>query len=488
MIKRTEVFLKQLVLLIDMAVIIAAFFCAYYFRQYIRTFYRFDLFPGREVLAPMPSLENYLWLLLIILPLWIGMLHMMGAYSELRIKAYRRIVWTILKASALSLLFFGSIVFLLKLQYVSRSFMALFFLLSVGLLAVERGLLIACFRLMLRRGYFHRNLFIVGTGPRAVELIRAIQSHAGWGIRIIGLLDEDLQRAVRVVTRHKVAGVSALGTLAHLPGFLRQYAVDEVIFVVPRSWMSRIEQAILACELAGVRATVAVDLFNLRVAKSQPSDLNGIPLISFDTAPTDQWQLAVKRVVDVFVSSLALLILLPLLPFVALLVKVTSPGPILFRQVRCGLNGRRFTLYKLRSMAVDAEAKQEDLKHLNELNGPVFKLTRDPRLTPVGRWLRKTSLDELPQLVNVIKGEMSLVGPRPSLPSEAEQYEPWQRRRLSMRPGITGYWQVNGRNHIKDFNKWIALDLEYIDRWSLPLDFKILLKTVPTVVFGIGAK
>jgi exopolysaccharide biosynthesis polyprenyl glycosylphosphotransferase len=366
--------------------------------------------------------------------------------------------------------------------------MALFFLLSVGLLAAERGLVITCYRLMLRRGYFHRNLFIVGTGPRTAELIRTIRSHVRWGIRIIGLLDEDLQRAVRFVSRHKLAGVATVGTLAQLPDLLRQYAVDEVVFVVPRSWMSRIEQAVRACELAGVRATVAVDLFNLRVARSLSSDLNGIPLISFDTAPTDQWQLAVKRVVDVSVSSLALLILLPLLPLVALVVKATSPGPILFRQIRCGLNGRRFTLYKLRSMAADAEAKQAELAHLNELNGPVFKATNDPRLTPIGKWLRKTSIDELPQLVNVLKGEMSLVGPRPPLPSEVEQYEPWQRRRLSMRPGITGYWQVNGRNHIRDFDKWMALDLEYIDRWSLGLDLKILLKTVPAVLVGKGAK
>ena len=252
--------------------------------------------------------------------------------------------------------------------------------------------------------------------------------------------------------------------------------------------MTWIEQAILACELAGVRATVAVDLFNMRFAKSQPSDLNGTPLLSFDATPTGEWQLAIKRLLDVAIAGLSLLVLLPFLPLVVLLIKATSPGPILFRQIRCGLNGRRFTLYKFRSMVADAEAKQAEVGHLNELNGPVFKAANDPRLTTIGRWLRKTSIDELPQLVNVLKGEMSLVGPRPPIPSEVTRYEAWQRRRLSMRPGITGYWQVNGRNGIRDFDKWMRLDLEYIDRWSLALDTKILLKTVPTVLFGIGAK
>lgn len=488
MIKRPEAFLKQLVLLIDAAAIVVAFLCTYYLRHSIHTFYRFNLIPGSQILAPLRSIESYLWLLLFILPLWIGMLHMMGAYRELRVKAYRRIVWTILKASALSLLFFGSIVFLLKLQYVSRSFMALFFLLSVDLLAVERSALIACFRLMLRRGYFYRNLLMVGTGPRAVQLIKTIQSHAGWGLRIIGLLDEDLRRVIRVVAEHQLLGVTVLGTLAQLPSLLQRHVVDEVIFAVPRNWMTRIEPAVLECERAGIRATVALDLFNVRFARTQPSDLNGTPLVSFDTAPTDQWQLAVKRAIDLLIASLGLLVLLPLFPLTALLIKATSPGPALFRQIRCGLNGRRFTLYKFRSMVTDAESKQAGLQRLNEMSGPVFKVANDPRLTPVGRWLRKMSIDELPQLFNVLKGEMSLVGPRPPIPSEVEKYEVWQRRRISMRPGITGHWQVNGRNHIKDFNEWMRLDLEYIDRWSLGLDLAILFKTVPAVLVGKGAK
>ena len=172
----------------------------------------------------------------------------------------------------------------------------------------------------------------------------------------------------------------------------------------------------------------------------------------------------------------------------AVLIKLTSPGPVFFRQERCGVNGRRFILYKFRSMVVDAEEKLKELRHLNEAGGPVFKLTNDPRFTPIGRWLRRLSIDELPQLINVLKGEMSLVGPRPPIPQEVAQYEPWQIRRLSMRPGITGFWQVNGRSRITDFDQWVRLDLRYIDEWSLLLDVKIMLKTIPTALLGIGAK
>jgi len=483
MIKRTELFLKQLVLLLDAAMLVIAFLGTYSLRQNLHTFYRLDLIPGWQVLGELKPLDSYLWLLLIILPLWLGLLYVLGAYRQLRMKSYRRMTSIILKSGLLGLVFFGSVVFILKLHYVSRSFMALFFLLSFCLLSLERAALIACFHLMLRRGYFHRNLLIVGTGPRALRFLKTIQSHTGWGLRLVGLVDQDAK-----LIGQSVEGVTIIGTLWQIPQILQEQVIDEVIFVVPRSWMTWIEQAILACELAGVRATVAVDLFNMRFAKSQPSDLNGTPLLSFDATPMGEWQLAIKRLIDVLVSGIGLLVLSPVLLFVALLIRATSPGPVFFRQVRCGLNGRRFILYKFRSMVMDAEAKQAELRHLNEMHGPVFKVANDPRFTPIGKWLRKTSIDELPQLFNVLKGEMSLVGPRPSLPREVELYEPWQRRRLSIRPGITGYWQVNGRNGITDFSKWMQMDLEYIDRWSLGLDARILFKTVPTVLSGNGAK
>ncbi len=483
MIKRYEVFLKEFVLLLDALVIAGMFLLTYGLRRHLHDFYGLNLIPDRTVFASLGPLDDYVWLLLLALPVWVGMLHLMGAYRELRSKSVIPIVWTIVKAGLLSLMFFGALMYLLKLEYVSRSFVTMFVIISMIGVTTERWLLILVFHVFLRRGYFQRHFLIVGTGRRARAFIRTLRRHEEWGLRLIGLVDQDPQ----MIGQH-IAGAPIVGTLADFPQLLKERVIDEVIFVVPRTWIARIEPAILQCELAGVRTTVSVDLFNIRFARAHPSDFDGIPLISFDTTPMDQWQLATKRLIDILISATALLILLPVFPILALLIRTSSPGPILFRQTRCGLNGRQFTLYKFRSMIADAEAKQSELAHLNELSGPVFKLTRDPRLTPIGRFLRKTSIDELPQLINILKGEMSIVGPRPPIPSEVEKYEPWQRRRLSMRPGLTGYWQVSGRNKIIDFDKWMQLDLEYIDRWSLLLDVKIILKTMPAVMFGIGAK
>lgn len=483
MIKRTQTFLKQLVLLIDGAAIVATFLYTYSLRQHFHILYNLDLISAPTVLASLKSIDSYLWLLLIVLPIWLGTLHIMGAYRELRVKSFRQIAWIVLKTSMISLLVFGSFVFLLKLHYVSRTFMVLFFLLSFSLLALERAILIQCWHIMSRRDYFHRKILIVGTGPRAKKFIKATQANRYWGLDLIGLMDLDPK-----LVGQSIGGVKIIGTLDQLPRTVQEQVIDEVIFVVPRSWMNQIEKSILYCENVGVRASVAADLFNVNIAKAHPSDFDGTPLISFETTPADEWQLAFKRMSDFIAALLGLIILSPLFLTVASLIRMTSKGPVFFRQIRCGVNGRRFTLYKFRSMVIDAEARRAELEHLNEMSGPVFKATNDPRLTFIGKWLRKTSIDELPQLFNVLKGEMSLVGPRPPLPHEVAKYDSWQVRRLSMRPGITGYWQVNGRNKITDFDQWVRLDLRYIDEWSLSLDAKIMLKTIPTALFGIGAK
>jgi exopolysaccharide biosynthesis polyprenyl glycosylphosphotransferase len=209
-------------------------------------------------------------------------------------------------------------------------------------------------------------------------------------------------------------------------------------------------------------------------------------LITLSSTPSEGFQLAVKRAADIVLALLGLILLSPLFLVIAVLIRITSPGPILYRQIRSGLAGRSFTFYKFRSMREDAEALRPSLAHLNEADGPVFKISNDPRCTPVGRWLRRTSLDELPQLWNVLRGDMSVVGPRPPLPEEVVQYEAWQRRRLRMKPGLTCLWVLEGRSDI-NFARWMELDMSYIDHWSLLLDAKILLKTVPRVLFGRGA-
>lgn len=239
------------------------------------------------------------------------------------------------------------------------------------------------------------------------------------------------------------------------------------------------------CERVGVKATVAVDFFNTSIAQPIITEIHGIPLLTLDTTPHNVLYLAIKRLIDIVVSGLGLILLSPFFLVIAVIIKMTSEGPVFFKQTRCGLHGRKFTIYKFRTMVVDAEKKLEELMKFNEREGPVFKMKNDPRITPIGRFLRKTSLDELPQLINVLKGDMSLVGPRPPLPSEVEKYERWQRRRLSLKPGITCIHEVIARGD-KDFERWMKLDLEYIDNWSLSLDMRILTKTFFAVIKGTG--
>jgi exopolysaccharide biosynthesis polyprenyl glycosylphosphotransferase len=244
----------------------------------------------------------------------------------------------------------------------------------------------------------------------------------------------------------------------------------------------------LSCEVAGVKVSVAMNYFNLKLSRIRQVEMGGFPLLTFESGPSFFWPLVCKRFMDILISLILLILLSPLMVVTALTVKLTSRGPVFFRQERCSLNRRKFTLYKFRTMDFDAESKRRKLVRKNEMKGPAFKITNDPRVNTVGRFLRKTSIDELPQLWNVLVGDMSLVGPRPPIPAEVAKYEPWHRRRLSMRPGITCLWQIGGRNRINDFNEWARLDLEYIDRWSLWLDIVILLKTVPVVLMGTGAR
>ena len=246
------------------------------------------------------------------------------------------------------------------------------------------------------------------------------------------------------------------------------------------------KQIFLMCEELGIRTRVAMNFFQNRIARMEIEELEGIPFLTFTTTPSNETELAFKRLLDISISVFLLTLALPVITIVALLIKFTSPGSIFFKQTRLGLNGRMFTLYKFRTMIEDAHERRGEVEHLNEMSGPVFKSKSDPRVTPFGRLLRRFSLDELPQFWNVLKGDMSLVGPRPPIPEEVASYHRWHRRRLSMKPGLTCLWQVSGRNNI-DFDRWMQLDLQYIDNWSPSLDLKILLRTIPAVLSGKGA-
>jgi exopolysaccharide biosynthesis polyprenyl glycosylphosphotransferase len=276
--------------------------------------------------------------------------------------------------------------------------------------------------------------------------------------------------------------------LADLSTVISREAVDEVVVALPlRQRRDLVEKIVAVCEEQGILVRVRTDLFNLRVARPLVEDIDGIPVVTIRSGPEEGWQLIVKRAIDILGSASLLILLLPFLLLVALLIKLDSPGPVLFRQERFGLNRRRFKVLKFRTMVRGADKHQAKLEELNEAEGPVFKIRNDPRVTALGRFLRQFSIDELPQLINVLRGEMSLVGPRPLPMRDVKLIDTqWHKRRFSVKPGLTCLWQVNGRSDVT-FENWVKMDLEYIDTWSLGLDFKILLKTIPAVLRGSGA-
>jgi exopolysaccharide biosynthesis polyprenyl glycosylphosphotransferase len=309
-----------------------------------------------------------------------------------------------------------------------------------------------------------------------------IEESPDLGLRILGFLDAPNDTGNVFLLKYKL-----IGGLDDLEEILRNKIVDEVFVFLPiKSFYSEIEEILHVCENIGVEVKIPTDLFSLKLAKSTVSEYGAVSVIDLYTSPIITWQLLIKRLIDITASAVLLILLSPLFAVVSILIKGTFRGPVFFKQQRVGYNGRFFNCLKFRTMVENAEALQKDLLRLNEMEGPVFKIKNDPRVTKVGRVLRKTSIDELPQLINVLKGDMSLVGPRPPIPSEVNEYVLKDRRRLSMRPGMTCLWQVKGRNAIP-FEKWMELDREYIDNWSLMLDFKILAKTIPAVLRGSGA-
>lgn len=327
---------------------------------------------------------------------------------------------------------------------------------------------------------YDRHVIIVGTGPRAAYVQNVIQQNPSWSLHIIGFVDNDTPPGGACVPGEQIFKITDMKSL------IADQVIDEVIVACPRSMLASIIEVVDSCSAAGVPITLLSDLFGDYLPAPQTTRFGSLPALSFAPVHHNALKLAIKRGIDIVGASLGLLISAPVLAMSAVLVRLTSPGPTFFRQVRCGLNGRHFVIYKLRTMELDAESRRLGLTEFNEMDGPVFKIAADPRITRVGRILRRYSIDELPQFWNVLIGDMSLVGPRPPVPVEVAEYETFERRRLSMRPGITCLWQVSGRNTI-GFDGWVRLDLEYIDTWSLANDFSILLRTVPAVLTGDGA-
>jgi exopolysaccharide biosynthesis polyprenyl glycosylphosphotransferase len=327
-----------------------------------------------------------------------------------------------------------------------------------------------------------RQVLIVGSGARALKLYRQLNGKAGSDYQVIGFVDSNGSNGHSTEIQSKL-----LGNLAQLEEILVGNIVDEVLITLPvKSCYAQIETAIQICERIGVESKYLSEIFEPSLAKTGYERMEGIAVTSRKPVSHDS-RFVVKRAIDIAGALLGLIVLSPLFVLIAVAIRLTSGMPIFFSQERYGRNKRRFKMHKFRTMVPNAEALQRDLEHRNEVGGPVFKIKDDPRMTRIGRFLRRTSLDELPQLLNVLKGEMSLVGPRPLPLRDVSRFEEgWLMRRFCVAPGLTGLWQVNGRSHTS-FEQWVAHDLKYIDTWSLTLDLKILLKTVPAVLRGVGA-
>jgi exopolysaccharide biosynthesis polyprenyl glycosylphosphotransferase len=324
-----------------------------------------------------------------------------------------------------------------------------------------------------------RYVVIVGVSDRAIRLAKVLETERDQGVRLRAFFAASADDSGAAIANHPIY------PLAELPKMLRTEVIDEVLFAVESETLRSLEDVFLQCDEEGVRTRVAVDFFPHVNSEMYLERLGSTPLLTFSATPDDEIRLLVKRMTDMVLAAAALIVTAPFLLLTMLLIRLTSPGPAIFRQERCGLNGRRFTCYKFRSMCEDAEARKAEVMHLSHRE-LATKIPNDPRLTRIGRYLRRFSIDEMPQMVNVLKGDMSLVGPRPAIPDEVAQYKVWQRRRLRMRPGLTCLWALNGRDHV-DFETWMKMDMQYIDNWSLGLDWKILFRTIPQVVMGKGA-
>lgn len=476
----------------DNLIIICAFFGAYFGRSsllYWNEQWNLGLqFEGYDLLP----IRDYLVVLLVGIIGYGVVLNLMGAYGSMRLSSVWRLFRLAFVSSAIVFCIVAAALFLLKYP-ISRSFIALFSLLAGCGLALQRYAVLKFLRYWRRQGRNFRNIIICGVGEQAVRLARELANRPELGIHVRGFADLNGEQDPREIAalRSDLGKLLRVGRLMsgteEVCKALEDYAIDEVIFTDIVTVMPQVEELILACAEQGVRTTIAADIFSIGLVKSGISYFGGMPLIHFQTPPGDTWELALKRMIDLVVSGVLLIILAPVFLFLAIGVKTTK-GPVLFKQTRMGLNGRLFQMYKFRSMFVGAERDLISLRASNEMSGPAFKMRNDPRITRFGRFMRRFSLDELPQLWNVFVGDMSLVGPRPPIPGEVSLYDRKSRRRLSMRPGLTCTWQVSGRNEIKEFKDWVALDLDYIDNWSLTQDFILLIKTIPAVVFGTGAR
>jgi exopolysaccharide biosynthesis polyprenyl glycosylphosphotransferase len=452
----------------ELLVVALSFFAAYEIRS--RAGFGLGLEP----------LGSYLWMVPASVAIWAAVLWIPNTYEGFRSRSALMHAATSAATCALGVLALFAVVTIFKRYTVNRSLIVVFGATAFAALFVTRLVARSFLAHYTQKGYDRHYVVIGGTHPEAVALAEFLESVEGAVFQVRGFVSEGPATGT-------VGSWTVLGAFTDLPSIASKMPVDEVYLLPSSGSLESHLDLVRQCESMGITVHLRLSPFEKTISRLELVEAAGGDYLRFTTAPKGGAALLAKRIVDVVVALLILAGLSPLLLLVALLVRLTSRGPSVYRQDRAGMNGRVFTLYKFRTMKADADAERAGLESRNEMEGPVFKMKDDPRVTGFGRLLRKTSIDELPQLWNVVKGDMSLVGPRPLPVYEVEKFEPWQRRRMTMRPGITGLWQVQGRSRVTSFADWMRMDLEYVDRWSLGLDFKILLRTIPAVLGGRGA-
>jgi len=474
MFERHKRALAFVLLLSDVVLINIAFLLAYLSR------YEWELYAALDEVNYVPFSEYVpvaalLTVVLLVVYKW------EGVYNQRRGASWFDEVMTLLKGTLIGVAILIFFVFLYRPYFYSRLTFGYAGILIVVILSAARAVERAIRDRLRQRGIGVDRIVIVGAGEVGRAIMRNIVAQPELGYHVVGFVDDDPEKQKTDIGRFK-----ALGNVERLPEILATQSVDQVVVALPwtshRTIMGIVEQ----CEQRRVSAKIVPDLFQLSLDRVALDDINGIPLLGVRETTIRGWNLLVKRAIDLVLGSLIVVLLAPLLTLIVILIRLDSPGPALFRQTRVGRGGRFFTAYKFRSMRVGGEQELGDLASLNEATGPIFKMRRDPRRTRVGQWLRRLSLDELPQLYNVLRGEMSLVGPRPPLPTEVAQYQDWHKKRLEVSPGMSGLWQVSGRSELT-FDEMVMLDIYYAENWSLGLDFKILLRTIPTIISGRGA-
>ena len=455
--------------LFDILITALAFESAYYTRIHIN-------FDNDFFLSPAIHFLLFGWSVLV----WAAIGYWGNIYERLRTASARSIIQYTTQQCLVGTISLVLLQYVLRLEFpLSRPFVAFFCAycwMALCLLRLNAPLLARVLQRGFSTPYF---VVIIGTGSNARRVAQEIEDSESDRVQIVCFLDVPPNGAEGRVQLRRDYGVRSLGAL---PDLLRQHIVDEIVFAVDNRRLAEFEEAFLLCDEEGVATRIVVDFFPRVHSRVHLDNFGNLPMLSFWATPHDEVQLMVKRVIDIAIAGAALMVLSPFMALIAVLIKATSPGSAIFRQIRCGLNGRPFTCYKFRSMCDNAEELKSQIQHLSRRE-IATKIPNDPRLTRLGRFLRKFSVDELPQFWNILKGDMSLVGPRPAIPAEVAQYQRWQRRRLRMRPGLTCLWAISGRDSL-DFETWMRLDMQYIDNWSLWLDWKILFKTIPHVLSG----